>query len=106
MPCDNCDCTCSDSNQVEVKKPTYEQLARQNAELIAGLNAVHVSALGSLKKASTSSRMASGVMVQLTAVGGAEIISPVMVRDGLSDDTIEALRRDITRSLELTKSGV
>lgn len=90
----------------KAKKLTYAQLARQNAELIAGLNAVHVSALGSLKKASTSVRTASGVMVQLTAVGGAEIISPVMVRDGLSDDTLEALRRDITRSLELTKSGL
>ena len=90
----------------KAKKPTYAQLERQNAELIAGLNAVHKNALASLKKASTSVRMASGVMLQLTAVGGADIIPPVMIRDGLSDDTIEALKRDVKRSLDLTMSGV
>lgn len=87
-------------------KPTYAQLARQNAELIAGLNVVHANALMTLKKASMGVRMASGVMLHLTAVGGADIVAPVMIRDGLSDDTIEALRRDIQRSLDLTKSGV
>lgn len=90
----------------KTKRPTYAQLVRQNAELVAGLNAVHQSALLTIKKASMAHRTASGVMVSLTAVGGAEIIPPVMVRDGLSDDTIEALARDIRRSLDLTKSGV
>ena len=68
---------------MKAKKPTYAQLQRQVAELTAGLAILHTSALASIKKARTDARMGSGVLLQLTAVGGAEIISPVMIRDGL-----------------------
>lgn len=91
---------------MKVKKPSYAQLQRQIKELTAGLAIVSVGALSSIKKAHTNNRMGSGVLLELTAVGGASIIDPVMIRDGLSDDTIEALKRDIERSLNLTKSGV
>ena len=87
-------------------KKTRAQLQRQIDELTAMLAVVHKSALLGIKKATTDTRMGSGVMVQLTAVGGAEIISPVMVRDGLSPETVAALAADIKRSLELTMSGV
>ena len=89
---------------MKAKKPTYAQLARQNAELIAALAVQHNFALSKIDKA--ANRVASGVMLQLTAVGGADIIPPVMIRDGLSSEAVEALKRDIRRSLDLTKSGV
>lgn len=92
--------------KVKAVKKTRAQLQRQIDELTAGLNAVHQSALMGIKKAVTDCRMGSGVLVQLTAVGGGEIIPAVMVRDGLSAETIAALSADIKRSLELTKSGV
>lgn len=88
------------------KKPTYAQLARQVVELTASLNAVHSSALLTMDKAGTARCMGSGVLLQLTGVGGGEIIPPVMIRDGLSSETISALKRDVQRSLDLTKSGV
>lgn len=40
----------------------------------------------------------SGVILTLTALGGREIISPVMIRGGLSNETVEALRADFRRS--------
>jgi hypothetical protein len=91
---------------MKTKKPSYAQLQRQVLELTAGLSAVHKCALLGLKKASTATRTGSGVVLHLSAVGGASIVDPVMIRDGLSPDTLEALARDIQRSLDLTKSGV
>lgn len=44
---------------------------------------------------------ASGVIVQVTALGGKEVIPPVMVRDGLSQATVKALQDDICRSFAL-----
>ena len=51
-----------------------------------------------LLKTNKDSLMASGVIVTLTALGGREIVPPFMVADGLSDDTIAALRRDIAET--------
>ena len=45
--------------------------------------------------------MASGVILELTALGGKEIIPPVMIRDGLSQATIKAIQNDLCRSFEL-----
>ncbi len=54
-----------------------------------------------LHKAGTAHKMASGVLLQLTAIGGKEIITPVMIKDGLSDETIAAIRKDLKRSYDL-----
>jgi hypothetical protein len=97
------------------KKPTYASLVRQNMELIAGIAVVGKHALSCLTKEAkriakgsdlVTSRPASGVLLQLTAVGGEDIIPPIMIRDGLSLETIDALRREIQRSIDLTMSGV
>lgn len=88
------------------KKPTYAQLQRQVTELEASLAIRHATAASKIVKASTGNRMGSGVLLELTAVGGAEIVPPVMIRDGLSDETIAAIKVDIERSLALIKSGV
>lgn len=57
-----------------------------------------------LHKAGTAVRMGSGVLLELTAYGefgGKKIIDPVVIKDGLSDATIAAIRADLKRSFEL-----
>lgn len=83
------------------KKPTRQELERQVLELKAQLAYVYANASRDVEKASTKHMMASGVLLQLTALGGREIIKPVVIRDGLSDETIEALKKDLARSYEL-----
>ena len=51
--------------------------------------------------AGTEKRMASGVLLQLTGIGGKEIIPPVMIKDGLSGETIDAIKKDLVRSYNL-----
>jgi len=83
------------------KKPTRQDLERQILELNGQLAYVYAQASRNIEKASTNHMMASGVLLQLTALGGREIIKPVVICDGLSDETIEALKKDLARSYEL-----
>lgn len=82
------------------KKPTYQDLARQNLELKGQLAHAYASAYREISKAGDV-LTASGVLLQLTALGGREIIIPVVIRDGLSTETIAAIRKDLARSYEL-----
>jgi len=83
------------------KKPTRKDLERQVIELKGQLACVYAFASSDVEKASTKHMMGSGVLLQLTALGGREIIKSVVIRDGLSDETIEALKKDLARSYEL-----
>lgn len=51
-----------------------------------------------LDKFSTDKLMGSGVVLSLTLVGGRELFEPVMIRNGLSKETIAALKADLVRS--------
>ena len=44
--------------------------------------------------------MASAVVLELTGLGGREIIPPVAIVNGLSQDTIDCIQQDIARSWE------
>ena len=44
---------------------------------------------------------ASGVILEISAIGGKEVIPAVMIRDGLSQATVKAIQADIARSFEL-----
>jgi len=81
-------------------KPTRAELERKLAEALASQVHVYGFASREINKGSTEHMMASGVILTLTALGGREIINPVLIRDGLSNETIEAIRRDLTRSYE------
>lgn len=85
----------------KTKAKTRADLIRENKELKAQLAHVYHFADAALHKAGTDYMMASGVLLELHANGGREIICPVMIKDGLSADTIAALRRDIARSYDL-----
>lgn len=79
-------------------KLTRQQLERKLLEAESMAPFRYGFAHKDIGKASTDYLMASGVLLQLTVLGGREIISPVVIRDGLSADTIECLKRDIKRS--------
>jgi len=82
-------------------KPTKAQLARKVLELEAQLIHQYHFADAYLAAIKPGSYMASGVILQLSALGGREIIAPVMIKDGLSPETIAAIRADLRRSYEL-----
>ena len=81
-------------------KATRAQLERQIMELKAQLAHVYGTAARDVDKAGEA-LMASGALLQLHALGGREIIPPVVIRDGLSAETIAALKKDFARSYDL-----
>lgn len=58
-------------------------------------------ASANLHKFSADYMMGGGVVLELTALGGKLQISPVLIRDGLSKDTILCLQKDLMRSYEV-----
>ena len=80
------------------KKDTRADLQRKVVELTAQLAGRYHFASAELDKAGTKYMTASGVLVQLHALGGRQLMTPVVIVDGLSDETIAALRKDILRS--------
>jgi hypothetical protein len=85
----------------KVKAKTRAQLERENLELHAQLAHVGYYVNKGLPSASRDALAGSGVLLQLHALGGRKIIDPIVIRDGLSADTIAALQRDVIRSYEL-----
>jgi hypothetical protein len=86
------------------KKPTKAQriaeLERKLAEALAGQAHTYHFAEQGLAYASQKHMTASGVILTLTALGGREICAPVLIRNGLSEATIEALKADFVRSYQ------
>lgn len=87
------------------KKPTRRELERKLKEALAGQAHVYYFASIDIKNASTDVMTTSGVVLTLTALGGKEIIPPVLLRDGLSDALIAAIETDLCRSYELAMSS-
>ena len=83
-------------------KKTKAMLEREILELKAQMTCRYTIAHGEINKASIDRMIGSGVLLQLTALGGKEIISPVLIKDGLSDETIEAIKVDLKRSYDLS----
>lgn len=79
-------------------KKTKNELKQEIKELKAQLAHTYHFVSISLSKAGTDRMMGSGVMLELTALGGRQLIIPVMIRDGLSKETIVAIQKDIIRS--------
>jgi len=77
-------------------KPTRAEYERTIIELRAQLASTYHFASKELPKA--TELKGSGVLLTLHALGGREIIPPVVIRDGLSENTINTLQHDIGRS--------
>ena len=88
-----------DSNATQVKL-TRRQLERKLMEAKACQAHTYHFVNGSIEKASTKHMMASGVVLTLTALGGKELTIPVLIHDGLSDETITAIKADLKRSYD------
>ncbi len=71
-------------------------LQREIVELKGQLAASYYFANKDLEKA--GDLPGSGVLLMLCALGGREIIKPIVIRDGLSLESIAALRADLVRS--------
>lgn len=85
-----------------MKKPkkTRAQLEHKLMELEAQLASTYHFASATIGKTSTDYCMASGVLLRMNFLGGAEAIVPVVITDGLSRETIACLRADMARSYE------
>lgn len=89
----------STTSRAKKSKVTKSDLRRQVMELTAQLAGMYHFADATLHKAGNLA--GSGVLLQLTALGGNELIVPIVIRDGLSTATIVALRADILRSYKV-----
>jgi hypothetical protein len=85
----------------QTKADIIDKQARKILELESQLAHRYHFANQTIDKCSTKHLMASGVLLQLTGVGGKELINPVMIKDGLSTETIEAIKKDLKRSYDL-----
>lgn len=85
----------------QTKAERIAELERKLREAEASQSYVYHFADATVDKASTKHLMASGVIITLTVLGGREIFEPVLIRDGLSQETITALKADFVRSYEL-----
>lgn len=76
------------------------QLERQLWEAKSQYTQRISSAFDALDKA-RDAYIGSGVILSVSAIGGKEVIPPVMIRDGLSDNTIKAIQKDLRHSFEI-----
>lgn len=83
------------------KKKTHKETKRELLEAKSSTVLAHVHASSYIGKCSTDKMMGSGVLLQLTGIGGKDLINPILIRDGLSEETIEAIKKDIKRSYDL-----
>ena len=85
-----------------MKKLTYKQLELKLAEALASSPTRYNIVYGNLKNANIDKLMGSGVLITVQGIGGKHIIDPVLIRDGLSSETVEAIKNDIKRSYDLS----
>ena len=85
----------------QTKAERIAELTRERDEALAGQVHTYHFASYALNKLSTDHLAASGLILSVTVLGGREPFDPVMIRDGLSKETIAALKADLVRSYNL-----
>lgn len=85
---------------MKTKQPTRATLARRVKELEAQLAASYHFADNELGEMARKSYTGSAVIVEMSVLGGKQLLSPIAIRDGLSPETIAALRADIAKSFD------
>lgn len=84
----------------QIRRDERNKLIRENEELKAQLVHKYHFASKELDKLGTDSMMASAVILSLKSLGGLKTCGPVAIRNGLSKETIEAIKADLKRSYE------
>lgn len=74
------------------------KLEREKKELEAQLVFRHHFASAELDKMSIDRMMGSAVILEMKALGGKFGVDPVAISDGLSEETIKAIKADLVRS--------
>ena len=82
----------------KTKDERIAKLTRERDEALAGQVHTYHFASYALNKLSTDHLTASGLVLSITVLGGREPFAPVLIRDGLSKETIAALKADLARS--------
>lgn len=83
------------------KAARIAELERKLQEALAGQAHRYKFAQEGLKKAGEKHLAGSGIVLTMTVLGGRELFEPVVIRDGLTEATIEALNAEMVRSYEL-----
>lgn len=81
---------------------TRAELQCQILELKAQLTSTYYYASQDITKCGNDKMMASGVILQISALGGRELLEPVCIYDGLSQATIDAIKADLKRSHDIS----
>jgi hypothetical protein len=82
------------------KEARIAVLERKNRELEAQLAHVYHFARVGLVKATRNNTMGSGILVRLNYLGGKEVCPAFLIKDGLSDELIQALLESLKYSYE------
>lgn len=85
----------------QTKTARIQELERKLEEALASQAHMCGSACSEIVKAGPESLLGSGAILTLTALGGRQLIKPVLIRDGLSKESITALQADFARSFDL-----
>ena len=87
---------------MKLEKKTKAQRIAELEQKLEEVEAYHIYrhhfASKALDRFSTDKLMGSGVVLSLTLLGGKELFEPVMICNGLSKETIAALKADLVRS--------
>ena len=87
---------------MKTEKKTKAQRIAELEQKLKEAEAYHIYrhhfASKALDRFSTDKLMGSGVVLSLTLVGGKKLFEPVLICNGLSKETIAALKADLVRS--------
>lgn len=86
----------------KTSKEIIEKQSRKILELESQLASTYHLASVEIKNASEERLIGSGVLVQLTGIGGKNIVMPFLIRDGLNKNTIDALKAEMIKSYNLS----
>ena len=84
------------------KQTELQKLRLENLILKASSNTTRYYAKKDLNTKDSSSYMASGLILEIKNLSGVTVVGPVMISDGLSRESIDALIQDIDRSIKLS----
>lgn len=84
----------------KTKAERIAELERKLREAEAAMVHNYHFADSDIGKLSTAHLMGSGVVITLTVLGGRRGIPPTLIRDGLSEATIAAIKADFVRSYQ------
>lgn len=89
---------CEDSQELKRLTEENEQLRAQIKSYCASQVHQYHFADVYLEKLTEERWKGSGFIMEITSMGGKELMGPVLIREGFQQQTIEALRGEIVRS--------